>query len=174
MKYSHERLSDLPEMNVESNPQLLVETLGDSGLRYRLWKPGQRPGRWVESKAIPVDGVKDTAGAGDWCSAGLMSKIASSGLNGFSKLTDQELSSAIRYGQALSSWCCRFEGARGGMYEVTKEQFTAQVKEILQGAPVQLPISKNKAPIDSVSSAFCRQCDQSGTVASQAKARKAR
>lgn len=171
VKYSHERLSDLPEMNVERNPQLVVETLGDTGLRYRLSKPGQRTGRWIESKSLTVDGVKDTAGAGDWCSAGLLSKIARHGFRGFAKLGEDQLSSAIRYGQALASWCCRFEGARGGMYEVTKKQFADQVKEILQGAPVQLPIHKSKIASVAGASGFCRQCDQSSQASPRAKVR---
>lgn len=174
VKYSHERLSDFPEMSVDSNPQLTIETLGDAGLRYRRWKHGQRPGAWIQSKAIAVDGVKDTAGAGDWCSAGILSKVARNGFQGFTELTDQQLSSAVRYGQALASWCCRFEGARGGMYEVSTEQFSAQVEEILQGAPVQLPIAKNKATPPSESSGFCRQCDQATGIAAHGRAKKAR
>ncbi|MFO1045211.1 MAG: carbohydrate kinase family protein [Planctomycetaceae bacterium] len=174
VKYSHERLSDFPEMNVDSNPQLTIETLGDAGLRYRRWRPGQKPGAWIESQAIAVDGVKDTAGAGDWCTAGILSKVARTGFSGFSKLTDSQISSAIRNGQALASWCCRFEGARGGMYEVSKEQFAAQVKEILQGAPVQIPITRSKPSAASGSSGFCRQCDQAANVSATRKAKKAR
>lgn len=173
VKYSHERLSDFQEMNVRSNPRLIVETLGDAGLRYRLWMAGQRAGRWIESKAIPIDDLKDSAGAGDWCTAGILSKIAISGLKGFSKSTDEQLAAAVRYGQALASWCCRFEGARGAMYAVTKPQFDKQVKEILFGAPVQLRVIKSTSKPLADSAGFCRQCDQTpGTV--QTKASRAR
>src|SRR4029077_7554627 len=35
VKYSHERLRELPEVGVEGIPRLQVETLGEAGLRYR-------------------------------------------------------------------------------------------------------------------------------------------
>ncbi|MCC7419303.1 MAG: hypothetical protein IT428_03370 [Planctomycetaceae bacterium] len=174
VKYSHERLSDFPEMDVESHPRLTIETLGDAGLRYRRWSPEKPTEGWIESKAIAVDGIKDTAGAGDWCSAGILSKVARTGLSGFSQLTDEQLSSAVRYGQALASWCCRFEGARGGMYEVTKAQFAEQVNEILQGAPVPLATAKHKSANTTGSSGFCRQCDQRTSVSARRRVRKAR
>lgn len=173
VKYSHERLSDLPEMNVSSSPQLIIETLGDAGLRYRHWKAGPRAGRWIESKSIPIDDLKDSAGAGDWCTAGILSKLATSGLKGFSKSTDKQIADAIRYGQALASWCCRFEGARGGMYDVTKPQFNKQVKEILLGAPVQLPVMKSTSQSSADTTGFCRRCDQTNGAV-HTKARKAK
>lgn len=174
VKYSHERLSDFPEMTVESSPRLIIETLGDAGLRYRRRSSSNKAGKWVELKALPIYDLKDAAGAGDWCTAGVLSKIAAQGLAGFSKVTDQSLAEAMRYGQALASWNCRFEGARGGMYAVTKAQFRAQVDEILSGTANLIPVDQAVAVQRLASSSFCSLCEPSSAGRSRAKARKAR
>jgi len=171
VKYSHERLSDFPEMNVETSPRLVIETLGDAGLRYRWRKKGQRTGKWVDSKALLIHELRDTAGAGDWCTAGVLSKIANHGFREFSALSDQQLADAIRYGQALASWCCRFEGARGGMYAVTKQQFTVQVDGILAGTANVVPIRSNPTTAETDANTFCRICEHS---TGETKVRKSR
>jgi sugar/nucleoside kinase (ribokinase family) len=161
VKYSHERLSEFPEMDVENNPRLVIETLGDAGLRYRRRKAGNRAGNWVECRALPVDGVKDTAGAGDWCTAGLLSKVGGSGFSGFSATSDQELAAAIRFGQALAAWNCGFEGARGGMYAMSKSQFQKQINEILSGSLKAIPGTRTPISDSADSSSFCRVCEVS-------------
>lgn len=161
VKYSHERLSEFSEMEVESNPRLVIETLGDAGLRYRRRKTGNRPGRWIELRALPVNELKDTAGSGDWCTAGLLSKIACQGFAGFSAASDREVSDAIRYGQALAAWNCRFEGARGGMYVVSKGQFQKEVSEILDGTANVISSPRNVAVRPANSRSFCQACEYS-------------
>lgn len=161
VKYSHERLSEFPEMDVESSPRLVIETLGDAGLRYRRRKTGNRPAQWVELKSLPVDELRDTAGAGDWCTAGLLSKVATKGFAGFSAMSDEHVSDAIRYGQALAAWNCRFEGARGGMYAMSKPQFEKQINEILSGNSKVLSASQIVSTDTADSSSFCRVCEVS-------------
>lgn len=163
VKYSHDRLGDFPELDDENNPRLLIETLGDAGLRYRWRKPGKRLGTWVESKALSVYDVRDTAGSGDWCTAGLLSKVAANGFTGFSQATDKQISDAIRFGQALAAWNCQFEGARGGMYATTKKQFHGQIDEILNGSGRVLPLSNSAAMKTPEASAFCRICEHTAS-----------
>src|SRR5262249_47396632 len=151
------------ELGVESNPRLLIETLGDAGLRYRWRTPGKRMGNWVESKALSVEGVRDTAGSGDWCTAGLLSKIAAKGFAGFSKSTDSQIGEAIRFGQALAAWNCQFEGARGGMYAVSKKQFERQVSELLSGSGNAMPINAETSPKATNASGVCKVCEHSAS-----------
>jgi fructokinase len=173
VNYSHERLSDFPEIDVEANPRLLIETLGDAGLRYRWRSHGKRLGTWVESKALSVEGVRDTAGSGDWCTAGLLSKVAANGFAGFSKASDQQIADAIRFGQALAAWNCQFEGARGGMYAVSKKQFQQQVEELLSGSGKVIPVNTEASLKGPDASGVCKVCEHStSTVA--AKHRKAK
>jgi fructokinase len=133
VKYSHERLSELPEVGVEGGPRLQVETLGEAGLRYRKVSPGGRGGRWSALKAFPVEQIKDTAGSGDWCTAGIIDRGGRGGAKGLFRLSESELRSALRYGQALAAWNCGFEGARGGMYSVDQTAFEREVTRILGG-----------------------------------------
>jgi fructokinase len=134
IKYSHERLSDVPaELDSAPSMHLQIETLGELGLRYRVRKAKKSLGEWITLDACSVEHEIDTAGAGDWCTAGIISRVASSGVAGFRELSAATFREAIRFGQALGAWTCGFEGARGGMYSVSRSTFRAQVEEILQG-----------------------------------------
>ncbi|MBX3412779.1 MAG: hypothetical protein KF708_08830 [Pirellulales bacterium] len=164
VKYSHERLGDFPEVDVESNPRLLIETLGDAGLRYRWRSRGKGLGTWVESKAFSIDGVKDTAGSGDWCTAGLLSKVAASGFASFSKSTDKQIADGIRFGQALAAWNCQFEGARGGMYAVSKRQFEQQVNDLLTGSGKVISINAEANIEGPNASGVCKVCEHPSRV----------
>jgi sugar/nucleoside kinase (ribokinase family) len=133
VKYSHERLRELPEIGVEGVPRLQVETLGEAGLRYRRVSQSHRAGQWVEMKAFPVDSIRDTAGSGDWCTAGFIDRAGRGGAEGFHKMADCGVRDALRYGQALAAWNCGYEGARGGMYATDHSNFVQRVQEILDG-----------------------------------------
>jgi sugar/nucleoside kinase (ribokinase family) len=133
VKYSHERLSELPEVGVEGIPRLQVETLGEAGLRYRRVSQNGRPGPWVDMKAFPVESIRDTAGSGDWCTAGFIDRAGRSGSEAFLEMTDAALRESFRYGQALAAWNCGYEGARGGMYATDHPTFVRQVQKIFEG-----------------------------------------
>lgn len=133
VKYSHERLSELPEINVEGGPRLQIETLGEAGLRYQKVSPAGRGSRWSELKAFQVEQIKDTAGSGDWCTAGIIDRGGREGAKGLFDLSDNELRAAFQYGQALAAWNCGFEGPRGGMYAVDHSTFEKQVARLLGG-----------------------------------------
>ena len=131
VKYSHERLQELPEdLDSATGPNLLVETLGSEGLRYRARLRGSRI-KWQRLDALEAPILRDAAGAGDWCTAGIIHKLFPRQSAVWDKLTDNALRNAIRYGQALAAWACGFEGARGGMYEVEHAQFERDVSAIL-------------------------------------------
>jgi len=134
IKYSHERLPDIPaELDESESIRLQIETLGEEGLRYRLRRGGRSASHWTTLDAFSVDYVVDTAGAGDWCTAGIVSKVAKGGLSSFDAMSGEEVRKAIRYGQALGAWTCGFQGARGGMYAVSQRTFARQVRRILKG-----------------------------------------
>jgi fructokinase len=135
VKYSHERLSELPEINEEGGPRLQIETLGEAGLRYRKVSPAGRGSRWSELKAFQVEQIKDTAGSGDWCTAGIIDQAGREGAKGLFGLSDNDLRAAFLYGQALAAWNCGFEGPRGGMYAVDHSTFEQQVARILSREP---------------------------------------
>ena len=141
VKYSHERLRDIADVEFargeRSRVLLEVETLGRSGIRYQSRLSHASIRSWIQLDAFSANGIRDAAGAGDWCSAGVIDKLGRRGLLGFKKTSAGELKDAVRFGQALAAWNCRFEGARGGMYEVDKSALDRHIKEILRGAELQ-------------------------------------
>lgn len=171
VKYSHERLEEFPELDEENSPLLVIETLGDAGLRYRWRKPKTKFGSWIESKAIPVDTIKDTAGSGDWCTAGLLSRLATEGFKGFCSASAVTIAEGIRYGQALAAWNCRYEGARGGMYAVTRRQFQIQIGEIVSGATSVIRVAKESANGATRPNVVCRACEHSSSSTRRKRAR---
>lgn len=139
VKYAEERLGGLEEAT-RSSSEILVEiqTLGERGLRYRH-RFGRGWSSWLHLSAIATPRLTDPCGSGDWCSAGLIAKIAARGQAGLREAGTRRLRDALRYGQALAAWNCGFEGARGGMYAVTYETFQQQIASLLSGQLEILP-----------------------------------
>jgi sugar/nucleoside kinase (ribokinase family) len=131
VKYSHERSLELSRSISNSRPLLEIETLGTDGLRYRSRLNTCRKANWQHLDPFEVQRAKDTAGAGDWCSAGIIDKLAVAGSATFGRVSADCVDAALRYGQALAAWNCRFEGARGGMYNRDKATFLQEVDQIL-------------------------------------------
>ena len=142
VKYSHVRLRDIADLDlktsVRSDLLLEIETLGAAGLRYRSRLDDASTRGWKTLEGIPAATLKDAAGSGDWCTAGIIHKLARGGLKGFRRVSKNRLSEAFRYGQALATWNCAYESARGGMYCVTKKKFERQVQGLLRGSNVRL------------------------------------
>jgi fructokinase len=153
VKYSEQRLGGIP--SVRGKARLEIQTLGVDGLRYRR-SDARKAGAWYAMPALPAGTVLDTAGAGDWCTAGLLSRLEGTKP---AEMTDPEIQDALRYGQALAAWNCRFEGARGGMYEHSRAELEREVRSIVSGntlstEPEHVELQSAKAP-DSI----CPACD---------------
>jgi sugar/nucleoside kinase (ribokinase family) len=169
VKYSHERLRDIADLDLsraERDGVLLeVETLGQEGLRYRSRLPHATTRGWMKLGSFKPEVLQDAAGSGDWCTAGLLDKLARTGLRGFNSATTDRLRDALRYGQALAAWNCGFDGARGGMYEVSKEIFERQVRRLLGGN--EAIASPDKPGLEAAAGAFqfCPSCTGSSASA---------
>ena len=133
VKYAGSRLAGIGGVMAEDSATLLeVQTLGEHGLRYRH-RLGRRATAWVSLKAVPAPRIADTCGAGDWCTAGLIAKAAVGGREGFRRAGVRGIRAALRHGQVLAAWNCGFEGARGGMYAVSRQTFKGQIAALLNG-----------------------------------------
>ena len=140
LKYADQRLSEAGDVFANGRTVLLeIQTLGEQGLRFRS-RNDQINRQWQNIPAYQSVRVVDTCGSGDWCTAGLLHRLGADGLSGFRKRSDDEILDALRYGQALAAWNCRFEGARGGMYSMTAQEFEQQVLEILTGEVQSVPV----------------------------------
>ena len=131
IKYSNNRIADLPTEPLKS-AYLEVQTLGNGGLRFRSRLEGLDPRKWIHCEAFGVQSPIDTAGAGDWCTGGILHVLGRGGLRAVQRMTAARVQTAITFGQALASWNCGFEGARGGMYEQNQVQFRESIKKIVR------------------------------------------
>lgn len=171
VKYSNDRLRDIADLELKStirNGLLLeIETLGASGLRYRSRIERSSRTRWTSLEAIPSPSFKDAAGSGDWCTAGLIHKLARGGLRTFRKVGEERLVDALRYGQALASWNCSYVGARGGMYELSKPQFDRQIRALLLGKAVRVKTDRADGAAESFEE-LCPNCAEFRTIRARA------
>ena len=133
VKYADNRLSGVAGLMVDGSATLLeIQTHGAKGLRYRH-RLGRGTSNWIHLKAVAAPRLADTCGSGDWCTAGLIAKAAVGGQEGLRRAGAPGIRAALRYGQALAAWNCGFEGARGGMYAVSRQVFVSQVSGLLTG-----------------------------------------
>ncbi|WP_447942966.1 PfkB family carbohydrate kinase [Microbacterium aurum] len=116
VKYADQRLSNAGGTMAEDTATLLeIQTLGSKGLRFRH-KKNDTPTDWIDLDAVPTTEIVDTCGSGDWCTAGMLAKLAPNGRHAFTGHDLDAVKDALNYGQTLAAWNCAFEGARGGMY----------------------------------------------------------
>ena len=133
IKYADDRLSGVSGAMTSTSATLLeVQTLGSKGLRYRH-RFGRGVSNWIHLNAITAPRVTDTCGSGDWCTAGLIAKLCIGGWQTLSQAGARRVRRALRFGQALASWNCGFEGARGGMYVASRKSLEAHVDSLLSG-----------------------------------------
>jgi fructokinase len=152
-------MADLSEVTAK-RAFLEIQTLGSKGLRYRTKLPRVTSNGWKRLEACRTTDVKDTAGAGDWCTAGIIHRLGKQGFAGFKSTTVTQLQQSIRFGQALAAWTCKFEGARGGMYEVSSSSFQNEVASLM----AQFSVAKTPQSNDSTASGYT-----SGSTPNQAK-----
>lgn len=133
-KYSREQFKSLYSGS-GTRPLLEIQTMGGDGLRYRTNFTGYN-GEWQNAAAFALEKMKDSAGAGDWLSAGLIFQLGQRGLTDFRATSPEGLTRAFNFGQALAAWNCQFEGARGGMYSLSDTQFRQEIRRLMAGENV--------------------------------------
>jgi sugar/nucleoside kinase (ribokinase family) len=168
VKYSHERLGHLREASITQSPILEIETLGSQGVRYRLRNGARGRARWKEMGAYAVEDLRDTAGAGDWCTAGILHTLGAKGTKGLREATGEQIENALRFGQALAGISCRYEGARGAMYALSKKKLGASVSEILKGeSPYCIDEETAEGELGEFLKSICPSCEVSEEVESR-------
>jgi sugar/nucleoside kinase (ribokinase family) len=129
LKFSHDRLGHVRDLREAQNPKVIVETMAEEGLRLR-WR-----GHWSELPAFNTPGFLDGAGAGDWTSAGFIHHLGAGGAKAFEQLQKPRLLSALRFGQALAAVNCGYEGARGAMMAMTRDQLAKRLTRLATRTP---------------------------------------
>ena len=164
LKYSNERVKNSPYFVYESQVQLVVETLGAKGLRFRLRK-NEKSGQWVLIPPFIVRNLKDTAGAGDWCTAGLIHMLTTPSKSP-KRMSEKIITDALRYGQALSALNCGFEGARGAMYGIQKSHFEKEVQLILDSNEASIStVDSFSSDVTNTPECVCPACESGESLA---------
>lgn len=133
VKFSNERIPNYEDLYPQGAVPLEVQTLGENGLKFRKKKTM----RWTSLPAYSIPNVVDTAGAGDWTTAGLITKLldkSSSRLD----VPNSVISDALRFGQILSALNCTTEGARGLMYSLDGESALRIVTRVLEDKSINV------------------------------------
>lgn len=144
VKYSHENGIHAQTILKKVDISLEIKTLGSEGLRFCFGKSDSRRVKRGHMKAYPVHGLKDTAGAGDWCSAGIIHLLGRGGAKSFETIDESAINDALRFGQALAAISCQFEGPRGIMYSISKTVFQALVRDISNKGKTLEPIEEKR------------------------------
>lgn len=130
IKFSNERINDYKVHFPENKVPLEIETMGKEGLCFRF-----KSNNWRKIDSFIIENVVDTAGAGDWCTAGIINILCKTGIESFNSLSDETLELSFRYGQALGALNCMFDGARGLMYNVSRNEIDIIVGNLLIDEP---------------------------------------
>lgn len=109
VKYANDRIADLS--NFDLRPHAVeIQTCGPDGLRFRA---SSLDDSWIRLGAYELPFMQDTAGAGDWCTAGLIFDLFGRSPELRTEIDNDALARALAFGQVLSTLNCMAEGARG-------------------------------------------------------------
>jgi len=132
VKYSSQRFPQtFDALGKSENVVVEIQTRGTEGFQFRVRNVNEYRS-WQHRPAISVGKALDTAGSGDWFTAGLIAELGRS-LNNKSLPTRKDIDRSLRTASAYAAWNCLFEGPRGGMYHVHKRQFLAQTTRLIEG-----------------------------------------
>ena len=102
---------------VGARPGLVIETLDGRGLRY-MTRGGLDELSWKYQEPFVVPDPIDQAGAGDWCSAGLISRILTQETS--ERWRERTVERTLAFGQALAAASILFEGPRGYLEKASR------------------------------------------------------
>jgi fructokinase len=158
VKYSHSQAANFSKLLNNFMIPLEVETMGANGLRYRAGTSSPK-NNWIEMPGYRLQDFKDSAGCGDWCSAGIMHTLGVLKITNIHEVSNQAIEHAVKFGQTLAAIKCSFEGARGLMYSVTRERLAELVKQIWDSSNIQtvLPSSLYTTPSEGLH-LICPNC----------------
>ena len=143
------------ELRPDVATRFIVETLGPKGVRvrHRSWT-GWR--EWQNVPPFPPAQIKDTAGAGDWMTAGLLTTLPPRK----DTIGIDQLLASIEYGQRLSAISISFDSPSGALTALgtaTIEQLANGTAQIQSLSDSQVRLSK-RVGCTSTPSNYCELC----------------
>jgi hypothetical protein len=162
IKYSCERIGHMPDSARDSFPFLEIETLGAYGLRFRMSTDDNGLSNWEYLETYKVDDLKDEAGSGDWCTAGIIHLLGQKGVRSLKRAGKERVLKALSLGQAFAALNCRYEGARGSMYCLDRIQLKSAVEDIMAGRELKTTAQRNiPNTVDRLLYSICGNCQNS-------------
>ena len=98
------------ELRPDGATRFIVETLGPKGVRVRH-RSSTRWGEWQNMSPFSPSQIKDTAGAGDWMTVGMLTNL----LPRKEVIDMDSLLASIEYGQRLSAISIAFDSPAGAL-----------------------------------------------------------
>jgi sugar/nucleoside kinase (ribokinase family) len=142
VKFSNERIHNYDQVFSSPIADLEIETLGKEGLRYRL--KSSKKIEWIEMTPYLINNAVDSAGAGDWCTAGIINQLGYNGAKSFYSATNSSVENALEIGQALGALNCSFFGARGIMYNINYNSMIEYVNAIMNRDQIKITEHNSK------------------------------
>lgn len=125
VKYADERIGELSAFDMRDDA-VEIQTRGARGLRFRFASSGSG---WTHLPAFALPFIHDTAGAGDWTTAGLLFDLF--GAQGSpSPLQERNIGRSLAFGQILATLNCMTEGARGLLFAWPPEQIVETARSL--------------------------------------------
>jgi fructokinase len=131
IKFSNDRIGNYSEVFPTPNSDLEIMTMGDKGLKYRLKSDKKSSWKIIAPFEITNELI-DSAGAGDWCTAGIINQLGYNGMKSFVESSEDDIQLALKLGQALGALNCSFNGARGMMYSLKNEGIEVLVNKLFK------------------------------------------
>jgi len=111
VKFADQRIKDISQFGKEEN-KLFIQTQGERGLCFRF------DSEWKHLDPVVNDNVVDTAGAGDWTAAALISRLyKDKELRQINELSQEDIINALNEAQTVGAKSCSYEGSRGMMQQ---------------------------------------------------------
>lgn len=127
VKYADERFHELSDFALR--PDVIeIQTMGAAGLKFRSHALDRD---WTHSPAFRVPFVHDTAGAGDWCTAGMLYNLFAAYSQG-ERTNKAALARSLAFGQVLSTLNCMTEGARGLLSAWSAERIVQAARLVVE------------------------------------------
>ena len=109
VKFADQRIKDINQFD-KIDGKLCIQTQGEKGLSFRF------NSEWQHLDPVVNHNVVDTAGAGDWTAAALISNLyKDKELRQIDEFSQEDIIIALNEAQAVGAKSCSYEGARGMM-----------------------------------------------------------
>ena len=149
VKYSCSLTSNGKEAGLRGSgprPTLFVETMGRAGLRYMRQSKASQHSEWEYQRSFLVSDSVDEAGAGDWCSAGIISRLLTNRVR--NRWSERTIGRMLAFGQALAAASTLFQGPRGYLEGTSREEILRATRSTLRSGLVPDWIVEDRESLD--------------------------